>query len=161
MVKFMKHFCLTRFKVWHLSITITSAPLSLLLLLLLLLLLYDKCNCITAAALSGPHQKSGTYQVRVTANRSRYPLQKSDHVKGWLHQRLCETESRAHSETGTDIVVILHKTLNLTFYNGVQEFISRRGFVSPRHPPSPYHTQMRAQSTLFKPEGTRAILRYS
>ena len=45
-----------------------------------------------------------------------WPLQKSDHVKGWLHQRLCETESRAHSETGTDTVVILHKTLNLTFY---------------------------------------------
>ena len=53
-----------------------------------------------------------------TANRSRYPSQKGNYVKGWLHQRLCKTESRAHSETGTDIVVILHKTLNLTFYKG-------------------------------------------
>ena len=47
------------------------------------------------------------------------PLQKTDHVKkkkSWLHQRLCEMESRAHSEAGTEIVVILHKTLDLKFY---------------------------------------------
>ena len=46
--------------------------------------------------------------LEVTENRSQDPLQKSDYVEAWLHQRLCETESRAHSGTETDIVVILH-----------------------------------------------------
>ena len=46
--------------------------------------------------------------------------------------------SIAQPETGTSIVVILHKTLNLTSHNGVAGiFTAYRDFVGPRHSPSP------------------------
>ena len=39
----------------------------------------------------------GHTEAWITAHRSWYPLQKSDHVKGWLHQRECLHETGEHS----------------------------------------------------------------
>ena len=63
--------------------------------------------------------------------------------------------ANAQPESGTSIVVILHKTLNLTTHNGIAGVILAYGvFVRPRHHPSPHRKP--TLSTQFKPEGTCA-----